>query len=439
MQVIHNSSYVGQPVATVLAQLGLPAEALLKLRRRKKSVGGTSGRVVSTPEARNNLRREILNDLKSADGVTEVMSESIFSGGSPAPRRRNVPSSSSDNPACKKRSGGAWGSNAERSPPRHPGAGLDIGRSLPADSFSVHSKPEHFATDPSGISPGSDHLREDHAYCFGDGDDVMGTYVDVHPPATSELVEEGAILVLKCSRSTVTSFLGSTVSEGLEGLRILGANVRDLRAAGSELLELVLSGDDRFVGRCPDDERSASLVGQYGCRVVAVLPSSPPSVDSMMPSRADGFQLTVGRQPRWMKGGEYSAVVGEVAGDPQLPIAMSSDSPDMMESISCVRMNVVRQPLVPGDTVLVLAKQGFAEKWKESQEFDLVTKVGSLPPLVRTYDYFSLLVFCGMLGWVLVSGVSMVSVCIILLGRSFLRVKRLMQSVAHAALLVDVA
>lgn len=420
VQVMHNPSYVGQPVAAVLAHLGLPADALVKLRQRKTSVGASSGRVVSTPEARNHLRREILNDFGSADGVSstiDTVSESIYGGGSPAPRRRNVSSSYSDKRACQTRLGGTWGSNAERSPPRHPGASLDIGRPLTADSFSLQSKPEHFATDLSGMSPGLDHHREYHAHCFDDEDDVMGTYIDIHPSSPSELVEEGTLLVLRCSRSTVMSFLGSTVSEGIEGLRILGTKVGHLRATGSEILELVLSGDDRFVGRSPAGEGSALFLGHYGCRVVAVCPSR---VDSMMPSRAGGFPLTGGVQWRWTKDGEYSAVVGEVDGtvpetfahparENQLPITMSADSPDMTESNTCVRTNVVRQPLVPGDTVLVLAKQGFADQWKESKEFDLVTKVGSLPPSVRTYDYLSLLVFCGMLGWVFVSGVSMVS------------------------------
>ena len=72
-------------------------------------------------------------------------------------------------------------------------------------------------------------------------------------------------------------------------------------------------------------------------------------------------------------------------------------------------LDVARRRLAPGDTVLVLANEGFVKRWKDSRDFDLVTVVGSVPKPVRTYDYLSLLVFGGMLGWVLFSDVVMVS------------------------------
>lgn len=54
-----------------------------------------------------------------------------------------------------------------------------------------------------------------------------------------------------------------------------------------------------------------------------------------------------------------------------------------------------------GDVVLVLAKEEFMEKYGASKDFFLLTKVGSVPKPVRYFDYLPLVVFLGMLMWVL--------------------------------------
>ena len=438
VQVMHNFSYVGQPVKVVLAQLGLAAETLLTVRR-KHPMGASSGHEVSLSETRSQLlRREGLQELPSPDRVSsagEITSGSFGGGGGRTPRRRNVSSSTSVKPACLKRLGGAMDQNKEQSPRQRLSASLSAARSLSTESPFVISNTEPIATGSSGFSPGSDHRTRDDALCQSDGDGATGSNADVPSVALSELVGEGTTLHLKCSRLSAMSFLGPAVSEGLEGLRILGTNVRHLQAEGSEILELVLSGNDRFVGKCPAGEGSASLADYYGCRVVAVRPASCTILNCATRSRKEEFLPAAGRQLRRQKVGGYSSVEQadeatvedsvDFSVERQVPIALSLDSPGAVESCDRLGANLAREILAPGDTLMVLAKQGFVERWKASQEFDLVAKVGSVPASVRTYDYFSILVFCGMLGWVLVSEVSMVSAYPIPLGRLVAFVPRL--------------
>lgn len=73
-----------------------------------------------------------------------------------------------------------------------------------------------------------------------------------------------------------------------------------------------------------------------------------------------------------------------------------------------VATEVLHRRLASGDSVLVLASEEFYETWKDSQEFDLVTRTGSVPKPVKPYDYVALVVFCFMLAWVLLYGVVMV-------------------------------
>lgn len=62
---------------------------------------------------------------------------------------------------------------------------------------------------------------------------------------------------------------------------------------------------------------------------------------------------------------------------------------------------VTESPFQAGDTILVLAKYNFMEKHGATKDFLLVTKVGSVPKPVKTFDYLPLLAFLGMLVWVL--------------------------------------
>lgn len=70
--------------------------------------------------------------------------------------------------------------------------------------------------------------------------------------------------------------------------------------------------------------------------------------------------------------------------------------------------DVTESPFQAGDTVLLLAKENFMEKHGATKDFLLVAKVGSVPKPVKTFDYVPLLVFVGMLVWVLL-GADMVS------------------------------
>lgn len=424
VRLMHNFSYIGRPVALVLAHFGLPAESLLKIRRRLP---------VSTVDTQESLRRQGLHNSRDEVGVSSTIdaTSGSFEASLSPPIGRNI-TPTSGRTGCRKRLGGAWDSNSERSPSP---AAADGGAALrtsgqsgagPADSclsdyehgtrslsgHGDHSTPGLYrdrVPRPFDTSPGSaraDDVRLDDTYRVGTN------YTDIHPVQLSEAVRDGDVLFLSCSRSAMISFQGSTVSERLEGVRLLDANVRYLEVQGPALLELVLSDRNHFVGSCPAGGDSKLLASRYGCRIVAVRhaaastgtePENHPVVAKNALAKADRRSAVFAQSEEGLED-PLCGEKGSLGSAPALQDPMETAAP-----WDTCGVEVARRPLAPGDVVLVLAEEGFVEKWKDSQEFDLLTRVGSVPAAVRMYDYLSLLVFCGMLGTVLFSSISMVS------------------------------
>eukprot|EP00903_Cladosiphon_okamuranus_P007707 g7469.t1 len=253
----------------------------------------------------------------------------------------------------------------------------------------------------------------------------------IYPVSPLEPLLHGDVLVLSCPLSTMISFQGSLLSECVRGLEILGATADELQRVAlstnaASFLELVLSDSNHYVGRSPAGHDRALLANRYKCRVLAVRHTptiangrrraeEKGSLDEIVADRdtPDRYALSspLGQggesvnSPLHGGGTQQSAVFSAGV------LSANSDAPDEgteAEEFVVRGVEPSARPLAPGDVVLVLAEGGFLEAWKDAVEFDLVTHVGTVPKAVATYDYLSLLVFCGMLGWVLFSSVAMV-------------------------------
>lgn len=261
----------------------------------------------------------------------------------------------------------------------------------------------------------------------------------------------------------MVEFQAVMVSQGLKGLRFLDVSALELPGHGTEFFEVVLSAHNHFVGRTADRDNSEFSKRYDGCSVVAVrhrgkVDATNPAADSASasvsrhalsmsrrsaagsvyskPASSMHSNLGVTRIPEHisddnMEGGVLSplpcfepssgrersssgsteTVASSARSDTPPPVANTRPRvplyipppmaiPPREEEEGEVE-DVTESPFKAGDTVLVLAKDNFMEKHGSTKDFLLVTKVGSVPKPVRSYDYLPLLVFLAMLVWVL--------------------------------------
>ena len=256
-------------------------------------------------------------------------------------------------------------------------------------------------------------------------------------------------------------FQAVMVSQGLKGLKFLDVSALDLSGHGTQFFEVVLSAHNHFVGRTADRDNSDFSKYYDGCSVVAVRrrgrvdATNPAAVSASlsvsrhamnmskhivrsMNSNLGTMAIPEHKSEDNMEQGVLSSLPSFApSSDKEIPSSGSTettrtsargDSPSPLEKTrphvpfyipprsaippqerkQVEEGHVTESPFQAGDTVLVLAKEDFMEKQGASKDFLLVTKVGSVPKPVETFDYVPLLVFLGMLVWVLL-GADMVS------------------------------
>lgn len=451
VRISHEFSFVGKSVALILARLGLPAEALVKIRRTPPA------RVTTTP------RGPLEEPVRYHGGVsgdeeltTSAMytspgsgSKALSAAGGSAGLTSQGESSVAESPRVRRRLSATAADAAAHSVPAAGGASPLPSSSSSSSSTVTLSPLQHQDATRTSSSPrlpsGHDPLSMSQTH--GDANSEpdarswdTGRLDDaVCPVFPAEAVRPGDILVLRCPRSTMISFLGSVLSEGLRGVDVLGTSAAQrqrtsaTKTATAVFLELVLSDCNHFVGRRPTGHEAAMLASRYGCRIVAVrhTPTAAAAADSNRscwkeedeeeqkgspastahaPHRCGVSSPLCPREERVdspLRGGKKKRTAGLSA--------VAQDGGDGRTGVAAVTtptegsVGAADRPLAPGDVVLVVAEAGFLELWKDAPEFDLATRVGTVPTPVVVYDYVSLLVFCAMLGWVLLTSVTMVS------------------------------
>ncbi|CAM9172093.1 unnamed protein product, partial [Hapterophycus canaliculatus] len=467
VHVSHDFLFVGKSVAVILARVGLPAEALVRMRRTPP------GKARAPPVV---PLQETARFHDSVSGDEELSTSPTFTKlGSGSKALAAAAAAAAAGAACLT----AHGESSVASSPRvrrrvsttadgatH--AVLSAGRAVPppppsSSSTTTLSPSQHQNLTRTSASPRLPSGQDPFLPSHNSADVVAGLGArtgdtarldDVLCPVSpSEPVRSGDILALSCPRPTMISFLGSVLSEGSRGLDILGINAarpqRSTTSSAGEtaaaFLELVLSDCNHFVGRCPSGHEAAMLASRYDCRIVAVRHTST-AVAAASSNRRLEEEKEVEEEERDEEEQKVSLAFASRAphrcgvSSPLCPreegvdsslrgeeiqrtaglSAIAQDDGEGRVSRAALTASVASgegsakdggaagRPLAPGDVVLVVAEAGFLELWKDAPEFDLVTRVGTVPTPVVMYDYVSLLVFCGMLGWVLFSSVTMV-------------------------------
>lgn len=292
MEVTEGFELVGYPLAVVLATLGLPADTLVKVRRRRLpgDAGGTSlpppkSRVLTGAHSNGSGGRgdgggDSSNETCALEAGNEQPKGSSWpghidetkvsgSGRGPFARRRRTAYRLLENneygeePPVTRSSLAAVGPTIEMATLRQ--AEQVVGDAAREES-GTSTRESVGGGDPQQQHPGGQHVQ-----------DVL---YDVPPEAA---VRVGDVLVLSAARDVMVYAQGSVFTGRRAGLKVLGVStLKQSPRPGSVFFELVLSRSSGFLGR------SASLdngffAARYGCNVVAF---------RLKGAAADGVDLT---------------------------------------------------------------------------------------------------------------------------------------------------
>eukprot|EP00960_Hanusia_phi_P037983 753231-Hanusia_phi.AAC.1 len=225
-------------------------------------------------------------------------------------------------------------------------------------------------------------------------------WIDIYPVPQNELLQEGDTLFFSGGTTTMMKLH----SEAYRGLVILRGDVPDLAQDGMKFFEVVLSNRNAFVG----DVVAHSSFGQfYGCSILALRRKGRSSQPiSTLESRS--FEDTASRTSLSHRRRIYGEVEHEREATVPLDDINVVDQSDghveegEEEDAHCrpAPIEVSESQLHAGDVVLALAPAEFAEKWADTDDFLMITELGAVAAPPTPYDYFPLLVFIGMVVWV---------------------------------------
>lgn len=365
------SELVGEPLALVLAKLGLPIDTLVKAWRRQKSFPPTR-EGASAPIHAGEISGEPAGgcSLKNNGEGWGRDEESNAGGGWDGNRNRSGAAASSG--VAVSSIGGRGGilsslsSLRRRAYARLESDGSVDGRDRPARDKFFSSSPASASVRGAGAAALSVELtamapspremdgvleketrrrpsatQDNIPSIVGATDDHRSeTYhilqgVDVHATGSTstcnstgnlatgsdgvagtsagETLRAGDVLALSCSRDQIMRFYGSVVNLRGGGLRVLGVCAQALGRHGTTMFEVTLSGRGGFVNRSARRDH-AFFEARYGCTVVGfrsktrrVDGSGRPAYEGVESSRRVGSDGGVG-------GGEASGRVSDRAG-----------------------------------------------------------------------------------------------------------------------------
>jgi di/tricarboxylate transporter len=387
VEVAPDFKHCGQPLSLAMTRIGLPMEAVVKIRRPlapRPDVGATQS-------AREAYQRWEATAAESANRA-----QTMAWGTAQKPARAR-----SESPGRLPRSSHSQGETLYSSPVgarqhrlrRRAGSGSQETQELMREKRVDDSAPifsSRAETEPSIQGLPSKPLT--------------GRFMDIFPVSFTEVVQAGDIIFLSTGQKQLIEF-HSTSLQTMEGLRLLDVEALDLPTKGTDFFELVISDHSRFVGEKVSDKQFADY---FSCTVLAV-------------RRRGAAEVDVDRQRSFSIDLEATGSQGRVAD--------SEHAHD--EKLRSLEVSL--RPFAAGDTVLVLAREGapcpahslpfanpldvfshsllsidFQEHWANSNQFLLVSKVGNMPKPVVPFDYVPLLFFGIMLAFVTVGLTEMV-------------------------------
>ncbi|KAJ1438555.1 hypothetical protein B484DRAFT_416185 [Ochromonadaceae sp. CCMP2298] len=321
LEVTDDSPYVSLPVEELMDSIGTSKDSLIKIRRRLESV--------------------------SAEFLTKLS---------------HTPSTSTDNLVEM----GAMGAAKYQVPPpptANTSPKVDAAGSLRVDKAYIRKK-MHLWEGPDPLPPLPPILEdEENKHDLENKHDSYvievtrshfsssRQYVDVFPVPEREAIQKGDIVFLTMDSRDLLSRIGK--KESLKGLKILDGNVYDLAGFGTDLVEVVLSDRNPFIGK---SLQGSGFGKHYGAAVVAARNVKHNDEDSNVDSGVAGWNRLQG-------------------------------------------VEMARDQLCAGDLVMMVAPTEAYEKLvsDHGKDFFVVSCVGQIEKEVQWYDYGGTGVFLVML------------------------------------------
>jgi len=224
-------------------------------------------------------------------------------------------------------------------------------------------------------------------------------WIDIYPVPQNELLQAGDTLFFSGGRTTMMKLH----AEAYRGLVILKGDVPDLAQDGMKFFEVVLSNRNAFVG---DVVAHSSFSQFYGCSILALRrkgrSSQPISTLESRPQDENASRTSLSNRRRIYGELEHEREASLPLDDITVEHADASMGDDEDAEVHCREppLEVSESHLNAGDVILALAPAEFAEKWTDSDDFLMITELGAVAAPPTPFDYFPLLVFIGMVVWV---------------------------------------
>ena len=234
-------------------------------------------------------------------------------------------------------------------------------------------------------------------------------YYDIIAPSFHETVQAGDIVFIASAQDAVEKMMKSILGES-RGLYILKGNVMALPGFGSELVELVVSDANPFVGQKVSDI-SADFGDKYKAALITVRPkdfghllsashTNKRDVESDSESKAQSETVVVAEEV----GIELVDVSAKPA-DEQEKIALEKEEKakaaeeELSRNAKALHAQVVVSDhiLRYGDTLLAVTNKKNIEELSHNRDFFIVSSVGKLPKPLDWYTMIPVIVFVAML------------------------------------------
>lgn len=234
-------------------------------------------------------------------------------------------------------------------------------------------------------------------------------YYDIIAPSFHETVQAGDIVFIASAQDAVEKMMKSILGES-RGLYILKGNVMALPGFGSELVELVVSDANPFVGQKVSDI-SADFGDKYKAALITVRPkdfghllsashTNKRDVESDAESKAQSETVVVAEEV----GIELVDVSAKPA-DEQEKIALEKEEKakaaeeELSRNAKALHAQVVVSDHVLryGDTLLAVTNKKNIEELSHNRDFFIVSSVGKLPKPLDWYTMIPVVVFVAML------------------------------------------
>jgi di/tricarboxylate transporter len=213
--------------------------------------------------------------------------------------------------------------------------------------------------------------------------------IDIINPSIDEIVCEGDVIFIACAHDVITKLLKSLHLDN-KGLSVLHSSVMDLPGYGSELVELVLSPECRFIGQSVGNCLK-EFQDTYNVGIVSTRKRIVPDMSSVLMTYDEKKDDPIDeKQPE------------------------DDNNTNGIITQSLLAHETKKMILHVGDVLLCLTKQDHIDELKGNHEFIVVSSVGSVPKPITIRGIIPVVIFLVMIALVASEKINMcpASLCV---------------------------